>query len=74
MSSYCLKCQKNVESKNSKVAKTKNRRIMLLSKCANCDNKKSKLIKQQEASGLLSNLGLKTPWSKISLAGCLLFQ
>ena len=61
MSSYCLKCRKNIESKNSKVAKTKNRRIMLLSKCAVCDNKKSKLIKQQEASGLLSNLGLKTP-------------
>ena len=74
MSSYCLKCQKNIESKNSKVAKTKNRRIMLLSKCAVCDNKKSKLIKQQEASGLLSSLGLKTPLSKISLAGCLLFQ
>ena len=31
---YCLKCRKNTESKNLKVARTKNERIMLLSKCA----------------------------------------
>ena len=37
---------------------------MLLSKCAVSDCKRSKLIKQQEASGLLSSLGLKTPLSK----------
>ena len=37
---YCLKCRKNTESKNPKVAKTKNRRIMLLSKCTVCDSKK----------------------------------
>ena len=41
-----------------KVAKTKTGRIMLLSKCAVCDSKKSKFIKQQEASGLLSSLGI----------------
>ena len=44
MLSYCLKCRKNTESKNPKVARTKNRRIMLLSKCAMCDSKKLKLI------------------------------
>ena len=33
---------------------------MLSSKCAVCDSKKSKFIKEQEASGLLSSLGLKT--------------
>ena len=33
MLSYCLKCRKNTESKNPKVVRTKNRRIMLLSKC-----------------------------------------
>ena len=38
---YCLKCKKNTESKNPKVVKTKNGRIMLLSKCAVCDSKKS---------------------------------
>ena len=36
MLSYCLKCRKTTESKNPKVAKTKNGRIMLLSKCAVC--------------------------------------
>ena len=38
---------------------------MLLSKCAVSDSKKSKFIKEQEASGLLSSLGLKTPFNKI---------
>ena len=46
MSSYCLKCRKNRESKNPKLAKIKNGRIMLLSKCAVCDSKKSKFIKE----------------------------
>ena len=40
---------------------------MLLSKYAVCDCKKSKFIKQQEASGLLSSLEIKTPLSKIPL-------
>ena len=46
---------------------------MLLSKCAGCDSKKSKFIKRQEASALLSSLGIKTPLRKISLVGRLLF-
>ena len=74
MLSYCLKCRKNTESKNPNVVSTKNGRILLLSKCAVCDSKKSKFIKMQEARGLLSSLGIKTPLSKISLAGPLLFQ
>ena len=45
---------------------------MLLSKCAVCDSKKSKFIKEQEASGLLNSLGIKTPLSKIPLVGPLL--
>ena len=59
MLSYCLKCRKNTESKNTKVVRTKNGRIMLLSKCALCDRIKSKLVKEQEASGLLSSLEKK---------------
>ena len=70
---YCLKCRKNAESKNPKVVRTKNGRIMLLSKCAVCDGKKSKFIKEQEAYGLLSSLGKKTPLSEISLVRSLLF-
>ena len=50
MLSYCLKCQKNTENKNPKAVRTKNRRIMLLSKCVVSDSKQSELIKQQEAS------------------------
>ena len=42
---YCLKCRKNTKSKNPKVGRTKNGRIMLLSKCAVCDSKKLKFIK-----------------------------
>ena len=40
---------------------------MLLSKCVECDSKKSKFIKQLEARGLLSSLGIKVPLSKIPL-------
>ena len=47
-------------------------RIMLLSKCAVCDSKKSKFIKKQEASGLLSSLGIKISLSKVPLIGPLL--
>ena len=46
---------------------------MLLSNSVVCNSKKSKFIKQQEASGLLSSLGIKTPLSKIPLVGPLLF-
>ena len=60
MSHCCLKCTKNTESKNPEVARTKNGRIMLLLKCAVCDSEKSKFIKEQEPSGLLSSLGIKT--------------
>ena len=62
MLSYCLKCRKNTESKNPKVVKTRNGRIMLSSKCAMCNNKKLKFIREQQAKGLLSNLEeLKIP-------------
>ena len=57
MLSYCFKCWKNTESKNPKAVKTKNGRIMLLSKFAVCDRtvcKKPKCIKEQEARGLLN--------------------
>ena len=64
-----MKCRKNTESKNPKVGRTKNRRIMLLSKSVVCDSKKSKFIKQQEASDLLSSLGIKTPLRKNPLVG-----
>ena len=73
MLSYCLKYRKNIERKNEEVVKTKNGRMMLLSKSAVCDSKKSKYIKEQEASLLLSSLGIKIPLSKIPLIGPPLF-
>ena len=67
---YCLKCRQNTQSKNPKVRGIKNGRIILLSKRAVSDSKK--FMKQQEASGLLSSLGIKTPLIKIPLLGPLL--
>ena len=62
MLSYFLKCRKNTESKNPKVVTTKNRRIMLLSRCTVCNSKKSIFLKEQEARGLLSHLlDIKVP-------------
>ena len=58
---------------NPVVSKTSNDRTMILLKCAICDSKKSRFIKKQEARRLLSNLGLKTPLSKIRILGDALF-
>ena len=54
MKSYCLKCRKDTENINPSVSNTSNGRTMILSKCAICDSKKSKFIKDQAAKGLLS--------------------
>ena len=61
MESYCLKCKKDAENINSRVSKTSKNRIVVLSKCAKYASKKSRFIKNQEAKGLLSNLGIRTP-------------
>ena len=73
MKSYCLKCRKDTENINPKVSKTSNGRTMLLSNCAICNSKKSRFIKNQEAKGLLSNLGIRTPLSKVPILGDILF-
>ena len=59
MKSYCLKCKKDIENINSKISRTSNNRTMILSKCAICRSKKSRFIKNKEAKGLLSNLGIR---------------
>ena len=56
-----------------KVSVTSNGRAMILSKCAICGSKKSRFIKNQEAKGLLSNLGVRTPLSKVPILGDILF-
>ena len=73
MKSYCLKCRKDTENINPRVSKTSNNRTMVLSKCAICSSKKSRFIKNQEAKGLLSNLGLRTPLIKLPTLGDILF-
>ena len=67
MSSYCQKCRKNTQSIDPIVSETSNGRTMILSRCALCGNKTSKFIKEQEAKGLLSNLGIRTSLSKVPI-------
>ena len=51
--------------------RTKNDRLIMQEKCPVCRIKKSRFVKEQEAKGLLSNLGIKTPLSKIPLLNVL---
>ena len=73
MKSFCLKCKKDTENINPRVSNTSNGRTMILSKCAICSSKKSRFIKDQEAKGLLRNLGVRTRLNKVSILGDILF-
>ena len=54
------------------MVKTKNNRLLMQSKCSVCGTKKSRFVKEKDAKGLLSQLGIKTPLSKIPLLNVLL--
>ena len=73
MKSYCLKCRKNTENINPRVSKTSNGKTMLLSKCAICDSKKSRFMKNQEEKELLSNLGVRPTLSKVPILGVIFY-
>ena len=73
MESYCLKCKKHTKNINPRVSSTSNGKVMILSKCAICNSKKSKFINKQETRGLLSKLDIKTPFSKLPILGDILF-
>ena len=73
MKSCCLKCKKDTENINARVSNTSNRKIMLISKCEQYSSKKSRFVKNQEAKGILSNLVIRTPLSKVPLLGDILF-
>ena len=73
MKSYCLKYKKDTENINPRVSNTSNSRTTIISKCAICNSKNSRFIKNQEAKGLLSNLGVRTPLSKVPILGDILF-
>ena len=71
MKTYCVKCGKDTENIDPKMVGTKNSRLIMQSKCSVCGIKKSEFVKKQEAKGLLNNLGIKTPLSKIPLLNVL---
>ena len=64
--------KKKIKNIDPKISSSSNGRAMTLSKCAICCSKKSRFIKNQEAKGLLSKLGVKTAWSKVPILGDLL--
>ena len=65
MKTYCLKCKTNTENIDPKTFRTKKNRLLMPSKCTDCKNKKSRFVKEQDAKGLSSNLGINAPFSKI---------
>ena len=71
MKTYCLKCKKDTDNIDPKMFRTKNNRLLVQSKCSVYKNKNSRFVKEQDAKGLLSNLGIKTPLSKIPLVNVL---
>ena len=71
MNTYCVKCRKNTENIDPKMVRTRNNRLIMQSKYSVCGIKKSIFVKEQKAKDLLSNLGIKTPLSKIPLINVL---
>ena len=68
---YCLSCRKYTKNTDLRIVKNKNNRSMIQSDCAICNSKKSRFIKEQQAKGLLSNLGINTPLNKVPLLNIL---
>ena len=68
---YCLVCKKHTENTNPKIVRNRQNRLMIQSNCAICGSKKSRFIKEQQVMGILSNLGIKTPLSKVPLLNIL---
>ena len=71
---YCLACRKYTKSINSKIVRNRQSRSMVQSNCAVCGSKKSRFIKEHQAMGLLSNLGIKTPLNKVTLLNIFCFS
>ena len=68
---YCLSYRKYNKNINLRIVRNKHNRSMIQSICAICNSKKSRFIKEHQASGLLSNLGIKTPLNKVPLLNIL---
>ena len=63
VSNYSKRAEKT-DSKHPKQKRNKEK-LMILSKCAICDTKKLRFIKEQKVSGLLSSLKTKTSLNQI---------
>ena len=74
MKNYCVKCRKSTENIDPKIVRTKNNRLLMQSQCTDCRNKKSQFVKTQEAKSILSELGIKTPLSKVPLSKIFYFK
>ena len=68
---YYLVCRKYTKNINPRTGRNEHNRSMIQSNCAICNSKKSRFIKGHLASGLLSNLGIKTPINKVPLLNIL---
>ena len=68
---YYLSCRKDTKNTNLRIVKSKNNRSMIQSNCTICNSKKCRFIKEQQAKGLLSKLGIKTPLNKVPLLNIL---
>ena len=73
MEAYWRKCKNNTKNIDPKISSTSNGKSMILLKCAICDSKKPRFIKNQEANGLLSNLVIRAPLNKVPILGDILF-
>ena len=71
MKTYWVKCRKDAKNIDQKMIRTKSNRLIMQSKCPVCGIKKLICVKKEEAKVLLSNLGIKTPLSKIPLLNVL---
>ena len=67
----CLVCRTYTKNINPKIVRNRQNRSMIQSNCAICGSNKSRFIKEQQAMGILSNLGIKTPLSKVPLLNIL---
>ena len=68
---YYLACRKYTKSINPKIVRNIHNRSMIQSNCAICGSKKSRFIKEHQAMGLLSNVGIRAPLSKVPLLNIL---
>ena len=62
---YCLVWRKYTKNNNPEVVRNRQNRLMMQSNCATWGSIKSRFIKEQQAMGILSNVGIKTPLSKV---------